>query len=280
MIKELLPPNTLTPALQEKLSQLNAALLQLKKSQKNQPPGHLRIAQKGANRNYFYHYTSPDDFTGKYIRKNQQALAKALAQKDYNLKLINQLEKEIQSLNEYLLQTKNGTAISDLYNSLCPARQQLITPAPLTDEQYASLWKSITWQTPLLPPETQKYDTVSGEKVRSKSEVIIADALARHGIPYRYEFPVKLHRNQNNREPVFFYPDFCCLNIHTRQEFFWEHFGLMDDEEYATNAAGKLRLYAENNIFPGRNLIITMETKDEPLNTKLIEKIILAFLKS
>ena len=280
MIKELLPPNTLTPALQEKLSQLNAALLQLKKSQKNQPPGHLRIAQKGANRNYFYHYTSPDDFTGKYISKNQQALAKALAQKDYNLKLINQLEKEIQSLNEYLLQTKNGNAIQDLYKDLCPARQQLITPATLTDEQYASLWKSITWQTPLLPPETQKYDTVSGEKVRSKSEVIIADALARHGIPYRYEFPLKLQRIEKNREPVFFYPDFCCLNIHTRQEFFWEHFGLMDDEEYATNAAGKLRLYAENNIFPGRNLIITMETKDEPLNTKLIEKIILAFLKS
>lgn len=280
MITELISPDTLTPALQKKLSQLNAALLQLKKSQKNQPPGHLRIAQKSATRNYFYHYTSPDDFNGKYIRKNQQALAKALAQKDYNLKLINQLEKEIQSLNEYLLQTKNGTAISDLYNSLCPVRQPLITPATLTDEQYASLWKSITWQWLPFPQDAPQYDTAQGEKVRSKSEVIIADALARHGIPYRYEFPLKLQRIEKNREPVYFYPDFCCLNIHTRQEFFWEHFGLMDDAEYATNAAGKLRLYAENNIFPGRNLIITMETKDEPLNTKLIEKIILAFLKS
>jgi hypothetical protein len=83
MINELIPPDTLTPALQKKLAQLNAALIQLKKLQKNQPPGHLRIAQKGGNRNYFYHYTSSDDFTGKYLRKNEQALAKALAQKDY-----------------------------------------------------------------------------------------------------------------------------------------------------------------------------------------------------
>lgn len=279
MINELIPPDTLTPALQKKLAQLNAALIQLKKLQKKQPPGHLRIAQKGGNRNYFYHYTSSDDFTGKYIRKNEQALAKALAQKDYNIKLIKQLENETQSLNEYLAQTKNGTAIPNLYKDLCPARQPLITPATLTDEQYTNLWKTITWQGRSITPDASQYDTAQGEKVRSKSEVIIADALARHGIPYRYEFPVKLHRNQNNREPVYFYPDFCCLNIHTRQEFFWEHFGLMDDEEYATNAAGKLRLYAENNIFPGRNLIITMETKEEPLNTKLIEKTILAFLK-
>ena len=53
----------------------------------------------------------------------------------------------------------------------------------------------------------------------------------------------------------------------------------MDDAEYATKSARKLRHYAENNIFLGRNLIITMETQDEPLNIKIIEKNILEFLK-
>ena len=85
MINELIPPDQLTSLLQKRLLQLNEALAQLKKTQKNQPTGHLRIAQKGTNRNYFYHYTSPDDLTGKYIPKKQIALAKALAQKDYNL---------------------------------------------------------------------------------------------------------------------------------------------------------------------------------------------------
>ena len=53
----------------------------------------------------------------------------------------------------------------------------------------------------------------------------------------------------------------------------------MDDPEYATKSARKLRLYVENNIFIGRNLIITMETQEEPFNTKIIEKTILEFLK-
>lgn len=278
MINELIPPDTLAPQLLGWLTQLNAALVQLKKAPKNTPPGHLRVAQKGGKGPYFYHYTSPQDFNGKYIRKKQQDLAKALAQKDYTLKLIKLLEKESQSLSEYLTQTKNGTAIQSLYKSLCPARQALVTPATLTDQQFAAQWKNVSWQGLAFAPDAPQYDTANGEVVRSKSEVIIADTLARYGIPYRYEFPLQLKKAPKDKGTSAFYPDFCCLNIHSRKEFYWEHFGLMDDADYATNAAGKLRLYAENGIFPGRNLIITMETQKEPLNTKLLEKIIREFL--
>ena len=279
MINELIPPDQLVPLLHKRLLQLNEALAQLKKTQKNQPAGHLRIAQKGPNRNYFYHYTSPDDFNGKYIPKKQIELAKALAQKDYNLKLIKQIEKEIFALQEYLTQSKEGTAIQTLYDSLCPARQTLVTPAFLTDEQYLSQWKNITWQGLPFSPEAPQYDTANGEKVRSKSEVIIADTLARYGIAYRYEFPLRLRQTKRDSENATIYPDFLCLNLRTRTEFYWEHFGLMDDAAYATKSARKLRLYAENNIFIGRNLIITMETQEEPFNTRMIEKIILDFLK-
>ena len=279
MINELIPPDQLAPLLQKRLLQLNEALTQLKKTQKNQPAGHLRIAQKGTNRNYFYHYTSPDDLTGKYIPKKQIELAKALAQKDYNLKLIKQVEKEIFALQEYLTQSKNGTAIQTLYNNLCPARQTLVTPTLLTDEQYLAEWENITWQGLPFSPDAPQYDTANGEKVRSKSEVIIADTLARYGIAYRYEFPLRLRQTKKDSENATIYPDFLCLNLRTRTEFYWEHFGLMDDAAYATKSARKLRLYAENNIFIGRNLIITMETQEEPLNTRMIEKIILDFLK-
>ncbi len=278
MNNELIPPDTLAPQLQNWLSQLNATLAHLKKAPKNSPPGHLRIAQKGGKGPYFYHYTSPKDFNGKYIRRKQLPLAKALAQKDYTLKLIKLLEKECTALSEYLAQTKNGTAIQCLYKSLCPARQNLVTPVTLTDQQFTAQWKNITWQGLPFAPDAPQYDTANGEVVRSKSEVIIADTLARYGIPYRYEFPLQLKKTPKDKGSTTFYPDFCCLNIHNRKEIFWEHFGLMDDADYATNAAGKLLLYAENGIFPGHNLIITMETQKEPLNTKLIEKIIREFL--
>ena len=74
------------------------------------------------------------------------------------------------------------------------------------------------------------------------------------------------------------HPDFLCLNPGTRSEFYWEHFGLMDDSAYSNNAAGKLRLYTENGIIAGRNLIITMETQNEPLTTRLVEKMIKVLL--
>ena len=46
----------------------------------------------------------------------------------------------------------------------------------------------------------------------------------------------------------------------------------MDDAEYAASAAQKLRLYEKNEIYPGKNLIISMETSIWPLSPKQIEK--------
>ena len=298
MNNELLLPDTLATQMQKRMVQLQTTIQKIRGAQKEMPKGHLRVAQKGNKRPWFYHYTSPDDLTGKYIRKKDTEFAKALAQKDYNATLIAQLQKEIASLQEYLTQSQNGRAIPKLYESLCPARQTLITPVTLTDEQYIAQWKSVTWQGRPIAPDTPTYDTANGEQVRSKSEVIIADALRRHGIPYRYEYPVELlkkspstelrdHNNDlrdhnnalSNHNTITLHPDFLCLNIHTRQEIIWEHFGLMDDPEYAKNAAAKLRLYAENNIFPGRGLILTMETQTEPLSTRVMEKLITEILK-
>ena len=118
---ELLPPNTVISQLQERLQQLKEALLELTKKQKNQQKGHLRVSQRGSARPQYYHYTTPTDFTGKYIRKKNLAFAKTLAQKDYEENIIPLLQKEIAELEKYLTQTSNSRAILELYDSLCPA---------------------------------------------------------------------------------------------------------------------------------------------------------------
>ena len=221
---------------------------------------------------------------GKYLPHSQETLARQLAQKDYDARLIKQLQKEIYTLQNYLSQTGGGCAISKLYDSLCPARRALITPVTLTDNQYAASWQEVSWSGRPFAPDAPYICTAHGERVRSKSEVIIADTLFRHNIPYRYEFPIILKRinsddiRRNFGSSITLYPDFLCLNTRTRQEFYWEHFGLMDDPDYSKNAAGKLRLYIENGILPGCNLIITMETQREPLSTRSLEKLIEGFL--
>lgn len=284
MKMELLPPNTTASQIQQRLLQLKEALLELTKNQKNQQMGHLRVSQRGSARPQYYHYTTPTDFTGKYIRKKNLTFAKNLAQKDYEENIIPLLQKEITVLEEYLTQTSNGHSISEFYESLCPARSALINPVTLTDEQYAANWQEVSWAGRPFSPDAPLFYTARGERVRSKSEIIIADTLHRHGIPYRYEFPLTLQRSEDNSDSrafgstVTLHPDFLCLNVRTRAEFYWEHFGLMDDPDYSNNAAGKLRLYTENGILAGRNLIITMETQSEPLSTRVLEKLISEFL--
>lgn len=280
---EELSPNQLAPLIKKRLAELQNLLFTKKKSYEKAPQGRIRISQNGGHPEY-YLVTERGSLRGKYLPHSQKTLARQLAQKDYDARLIKLLQKEISALQNYMKQTSNGRAIPELYDSLCPARLSIITPAILTNEQYAARWQDVSWTGRPFAPDAPYICTAHGERVRSKSEVIIADTLFRHNIPYRYEFPITLKRinpddiRRDFGSSITLYPDFLCLNTRTRTEFYWEHFGLMDSTEYSNNAAGKLRLYTENGILAGRNLIITMETQTEPPSIKALEKLIEEFL--
>lgn len=280
---EELSPNQLAPLIEKRLVELQNLLFTKNKSYEKAPKGRIRISQNGGHPEY-YLVTERGSLRGKYLPHSQKTLTRQLAQKDYDARLIKLLQKEISALQNYMKQTSNGRAISELYDSLCPARRSLITPAILTNEQYAARWQDVSWTGRPFASDAPYICTARGERVRSKSEVIIADTLFRYNIPYRYEFPITLKRSNSadiRRDfgsSITLYPDFLCLNTRTRTEFYWEHFGLMDSTEYSNNAAGKLRLYTENGILAGRNLIITMETQTEPPSIKALEKLIEEFL--
>lgn len=282
---EHLKPNTIISELKERLLELKESLKQLNEtvSKNTSDDYNLRIAQKHGHPQYYYVSKSTYP-TGTYIPKNKQHLAQGLAQKDYNEKAHKLLQKEINATERYLKQacvhqskTHTVSKIQALYSKMCPARQKLITPLTLSDDHYAFQWKNVTWQGLPFAPDTPVYTTNQGERVRSKSEVLIANALAHHKIPYRYEYPLKLQK-QHSSSSTTFYPDFLCLNLRTRQEFIWEHFGLMDSQEYVSNTVSKLNLYAQNKITPGKKLIITMETQTEPLTPAFIDQMINDFL--
>ena len=297
---EELPPNIIAPQIEKRLAELQKLFTKKMKSYEKTPQGRIRISQNGGHPEY-YLVTERGSLRGKYLPHSQENLARQLAQKDYDARLIKLLQNEITALQIYLKQTDQGRAIPELYNSLCPARRALITPVTLTDDQYATSWQKVSWTGRPFSPDAPLLYTARGERVRSKSEVIIADTLFRHKIPYRYEFPLTLRRSSEAPfhsdfdklnhcisgsgnhttaigDTVTLHPDFLCLNTRTRAEFFWEHFGLMDDPTYSKNTAGKLRLYIENGILPGRNLIITMETKTEPPTAQVLEKLIAEYL--
>ena len=225
MQKELLSPDNLTEQLKARRLQLQNVLELKLKSQKTAPQGHLRIVHPADGRPpQFYHLTDPKDFNGTYIPRAQNQLIKKLAQKDYDLKLIKLLQAQLRALDKLLdvtttksfaetagVTTITESKIAQLYSKLNHTRQSLITPVTLTDAQYIEEWQNISWQGRPFSEETSDYTTARGERVRSKSEVIIADTLNRLNVPYRYEYPLKLKGGQT------FYPDFLCLNVRTRQ---------------------------------------------------------------
>ncbi len=289
MKKELLGPNLLASQIEERLEELEKILMYKKRNYSDLPEGHLRIAQISKKPQY-YHCTDPADSNGHFIPRAEDKLAKALAQKDYDKKVIKLLENEIKASKYYLKQIgyykcrKNTqTEIDNLYSRLCRARQELITAVTYTPEKYSSEWLKLEWEGKPFSENLPFQLTQKGEKVRSKSEVLIADSLARHKIPYRYEYPLTLKRdfisttNEAEENSITIYPDFLCLNPRTRKEYYWEHFGLMDNPEYVEKVVSKLNLYNYNDIFQGRNLIITMENQKLPFTYSQIEKIIEKF---
>ena len=73
------------------------------------------------------------------------------------------------------------------------------------------------------------------------------------------------------------YPDFLLLDMRQRKTVIYEHFGMMDNPQYAQKAIEKLALYLENDYWYGDTLFFTFETTETPLNTKITEGLISNF---
>lgn len=258
---EILPPKLWQQQLEEWKKSLQSALYTLNEETKKMPQAkNIRIAKKGNSIQYY--------IDKKYIPKSQISLIKQIAQQNYIKKAQKSLKKEIQLISKFLKNsTQNDT--SQIYQQMNKMRQELISPLTLTDQQYAQKWENINY---VKKPISSTFITAKNEKVRSKSEVIIADTLNRMNIPYRYEYPVKLKNYTAH-------PDFYCLNIRTRQEYIWEHLGLLDNSEYLHANLQKLIDYQNSNYIIGKNLLITFETLQTPLTQKQIKKVITNSLK-
>ena len=235
------------------------------------PEGYLRICKRGDKTQYYYR-NDPKDFSGVYIKEKDVGLAKRLAQKDYDKKVLKKKKKELKAIHKYLSFCPSKSA-EQIYENLHVARQNIIMPIQDTEEDYIRKWQEKLYQGKEFDENAPEHYTIKGERVRSKSEVLIADLLSKEGIPYRYECPVGLKGVGK------IYPDFTVLHVRERKELLWEHFGMMDDPAYAEKAVRKLATYEQNGIFVGEQLIVTYETRKNPINQKAIKGMIEHYLK-
>jgi len=256
--------------LQNRQSDLLRWKAEKEKAIANAPTGTLRICNSG-NRTQFYQRIDPTDFNGRYLNEKERTLAQTLAQKDYDKKVLRSIEKELNAIQKYLTACPTVKA-EQVYEKMHKERQKLVNPIQESEEEFVRKWERVVYQGKDFYEDTPEFYTMKAERVRSKSEVIIADMLNREGIPYRYEYPI------NMRGYGIVYPDFTVLNVAGRREIYWEHFGMMDDLAYVEKALQKIATYEKNGIYPGNGLILTYESKNMPMNQKHILRIIKQYL--
>jgi hypothetical protein len=110
--------------------------------------------------------------------------------------------------------------------------------------------------------EGKIHKTLAEIMVHSKSEVIIANMLFDRGIPFKYDVPLFAP------DGTFYRPDFVIT--WNGDEWYWEHLGMLDKEEYRNHWNAKKEWY-EKNGFSDR-LITTKEEKG--FDSKRIDKTI------
>lgn len=115
--------------------------------------------------------------------------------------------------------------------------------------------------------EKMIHKTVRGELVRSKSEVIIANALHYNGLDYEYEPELVLEGKVKR-------PDFKIEDYDMGIVWYWEHCGMMTDPGYKKRWEEKKKFYEKNGIIEGKNLIVTYDDEKGGLDASKIQQII------
>ncbi|MCR4926654.1 MAG: hypothetical protein K5927_01635 [Lachnospiraceae bacterium] len=254
--------------LEKRIKELESIIVRAEKDVANGEDGFIRISRR--DKKEIYHLQQ----NGKtsYIKKEDFDRVKRIAQKTYAQSVITKAKKELDSLRK-MQAVYSPCKLDEVHTGFTDMRKALIAPYVLTDEEYRENWENQKGSSRENSFEIKgDIYTNKGEHVRSKSEKIIADELCRFGIPYKYEQCLMMEHGE------ILFPDFTVLNVKERKQFFWEHFGMMDDSSYVVTGIRKIESYERNSIWPGEKLIVTYETQEGGFNNRIVKSVIEKYL--
>lgn len=238
----------------------------IRNEQTDFPKGYL-IIRSGKVPRYYQCNSYDEKMNKRYLDMRHIELAKKLATKSYYRKLERLLERRLGQLQRLNREYKDSE-IEDIYLNLSEERRSLISPVEPTYEKLLDDWRIKEYKGLDFENNDNEIYTNNRERVRSKSEKILADKFLALNIAYKYECPLSLLNGYT------IYPDFTFFNPYTNEEIYWEHFGMIDNTNYAKTMISKLELYANNNIFVGDRLIVTFESSHKVININYIDTLI------
>lgn len=268
-IFETISPDFLLDETVAKLTELENTRTMILKTLPFAPKTQLHVRKRKEN---FQYYESQNK-KRVYIKKENQQKIRELCQTRYDKKVLNLLNTQINVLRQFI-KNYHPEKLNEIYKNLHEGVKRNVDPVFFPDELYCEKWNSNNNNYKKLNFEETAPELISknGTRVRSKSEMMIADALYTNGIPFKYEVPF-------NSNGITLHPDFLCLNKKLHKEIYWEHFGLLDDEDYFENIIKKTELYQRAGLKSGSNIIFSMESKKQPLTSSKINKMIELYLE-
>ena len=254
---------------EQRIVNLKQIIEEKKNALVNAPEGIINIAKSGSRTQYYMKKNSKDT-KRKYMKKSEMPIVEKICQKEYDQQVLAVAEKELSQL-ERLARNYPKQTYENIYATLNGCRKALVWPVVISEEDFIHQWENTEYKRKSFQDNTTEYYTDKGERVRSKTEILIANALKKHNVPYRYECPLYLNGYG------WIHPDFTVLNVRNRKEYYWEHLGMMDDLEYVERALKRIDMYEKNGYFTGESLLLTHETLKSPINSRSIEIMILKY---
>jgi len=261
--------NEISKVIKERVENLELLSKQILKKIENYPETNLSCRMVDSCNRYF----EIDASTQKYLGVSEIDRIKQLEEKLYFKKLLKTAADEKAALEKIVQKLEKLESTDEVFVKIPYEKRHLIEPYVfIKDDKIIKRFETPDQDGRLT---RSSYTTLNGEKVRSKSEVIIADRFKHFGVLYCYEPPTKMCEDFNE----IWHPDFLCLNKRTGETYYWEHFGKMDDPQYLDGFHTRMERYAEAGIILGKNLIVTTETSKHPLNTEYLDLLINKYLQ-
>ena len=262
---------------------------QFEKELSTLPAGNLHCKSKGPySMFYLYGETHPDEAhpgeahpdeahpdgahpgrtpEQRYLSLKNAPLIDGLARKRYLLTCLSILKANVKAIDCFLgnYQTYDPLQIFSALPAPLKTRPISRTAAQLT------LWAARPYPANPHHRDHLRHTSFGGLPVRSKSEAMIANELELHQLPFRYEEELVLGGK-------IFYPDFSIRRKKDNKLIYWEHFGMVDNEDYAASMEAKLKCYRDHSLLPWDNLITSFESPQSPLQATAVRSIVACFL--
>jgi hypothetical protein len=254
--------------LQEQIDYESKLLDRFEKEILTFPEGNLSLKKiKGNSYIYFHNKRLSESRSLSPKKKNDAELIRNIREKYFVKKSITQLRKNKKIMNS-LLKDFVPFDPGEIRNNMSTVYRevQIIEWKSIMDLTIEK-WKENNECDSFLYPEGLRHISAKGQRVRSKSEAIIADLLDYRNILYKYEEPLNIKGQK-------FFPDFTVFRSFDNRIIYWEHFGMMNDMEYKKNMEMKLLAYRNSEIIPWDNLILTFDTEEGNIDVSMISSII------